>query len=82
MNGNNAEDTCNHRSLSSMNGVRRLQTGRYPSCEPASRYYPRAATVDGLHIPELKNTCRCCDPSSVQSEPNFSGTLVEPRVIF
>ena len=66
------------RSLSSTNSARRLQTEHYPSCEPASSYYSRATTVDGLHILEPKNTCRCCDPSSAQSKPNSSGTLVEP----
>ena len=34
-----------------MNSARHLQTGRYPSCEPASSYYSLATAIDGLHIP-------------------------------
>ena len=71
------KSTCNHNNLSSMNSARHLQTGCHLSCEPASSYYLRATTVDGLHIQEPKNTCRCSDPSSAQSEPNSSRTLVK-----
>ena len=81
-NSNNLKSTCNHCSLSSTNSARCLQTGRQSSCKPASSYYSRATTVDGLHIQEPKNTCRCCEPSSVQSEPNSSRTLVKKRVVF
>ena len=77
-NNNNIKSTCNRHSLSSMNSVRHLQTEHHSCCELASSYYLRAMIVDGLHIQEPKNTCRCCDLSSVQSEPNSSGTLVEP----
>ena len=82
MNNNNLKSTCNRRSLSSTNSARRLQAGRQLSCKPASSYYSQATTVDELHIQELKNTCRCCEPSSAQSEPNSSRTLVKLRVVF
>ena len=81
-NNNNPKNTCNRHNLSSMNSARRLQTGHQSNCEPASSYYLRAMTVDRLHIQKPKNTCRCCDPSSAQSEPNSSRTLVKPRVVF
>ena len=64
------KNTCNRRNLSSTNGVRRLQTGHWSDCEPASSYHPRATTVGRMHAQKPENTCRCCDPSSVQSEPN------------
>ena len=82
MNSNNTKGTCNHHDPSSADSARRLPTERHPSCEPASSYYLRATTMCGLHIPEPKNTRWCGDPSSAQSEPHSSGTVVEPRVIF
>ena len=82
MNDNDPKNTCNRHNLSSTNSVRRLQTGHQSDCEPASSYYSRATAVDGLHIQEPKNTCRCSDPSSAQSELNSSRTLVKPQVIF
>ena len=59
MNDNNMERTWNCRSLSSTKSASRLQTEHPSICEPVSSYYLRAMTVDGLHIQEPKNMCRC-----------------------
>ena len=76
MNDNNTKSKCNHRSLSSTNSARRLQTEHYLCCEPACSYYLRATAVNGLHLQEQKNTCRCCDPSSAQDLSRTASRLL------